>query len=142
MNFKDIEIDLNLQEEFTEILPIIEKIIKDERLNNANMTIFIPHEVSSIVPIGWEDGLLEDLKNYLLDVVPSKKYKNHDEPNTPFRYNFDEHMRVKIAGTNSITFIIKDKSLYLGKYQNYYFYSPVYKNIPKQKMFIRIQLLD
>jgi len=144
MNMKivDQEIEFNLKEEFTEIVPIIKNMIKDEKLENANLYIFVPHEVSSIVPIGWEDGLIDDAKDFLKNTVPEGKYKNHDEPGTPWRYNFFEHMRAKVAGQNSITLLVKDGELYIGKYQNYYFYSPVWKTIPDQKMLVRIEKFE
>lgn len=142
MRITDREIDFDLKDEFTDIVPIIKELIKNEGLVNANLYIFVPHEVSSIVPIGWESGLMDDIKDFLNDVVPEGKYKNHDEPDTPWRYNFFEHMRAKIAGQNSIMLLVKDSELYIGKYQNYYFYSPVWKTIPKQKMLVRIEKFE
>jgi secondary thiamine-phosphate synthase enzyme len=115
-----------------------ENIIREEKLKNANIVCWVPHEVSSLVQIGWESGLLEDLEKFLSDIAPSGKWIKHDEPGTPFGKNFHEHVRTKLIGSVSMTFIVKNGKLYLGKYQDIYFYSPVYKNIPDQKVFCRI----
>jgi secondary thiamine-phosphate synthase enzyme len=140
--FLDTEIDLVLKQEFTSVKKHFESIIKENKLNNANLVCFVPHEVSSLIQIGWEDGLLDDLKDFLIDVAPQGKYTKHDEPGTPFRHNFYEHIRAKLVGSISITLVVKSKKLYLGKYQDIYFYSPVYKNIPNQKIFCRIVKFD
>jgi thiamine phosphate synthase YjbQ (UPF0047 family) len=138
MNIIDQEINLELKEIFTPIKDKLEEIIKNENLLEANIVCWVPHEVSSLVQLGWEDGLVNDMKDFLNDTVPEDRWKKHDEEGTPFRYNFFEHCRTKLIGSVSMTFIIKEGKLYLGKYQNIYFYSPVYKNIPNQKIFCRI----
>lgn len=138
MNIIDTEIHLTLTQEFTPIKDHLQKIIKDESLHTANIVCWVPHEVSSLVQIGWEDGLLEDLKDFLKHSAPAKTWKHHDEPGTPFRYNFHEHIRTKMIGTISLTLIIKEGKLYIGTYQDLYFYSPVFKHIPQQKIFCRI----
>jgi len=105
---------------------------------NANIFCFIPHEVGSLVQIGWEDGLVEDLENFLNHIAPPNKWTKHDEPGTPFRNNFFEHVRTKLVGNTSLTLIVKDGELYLGKYQDIYYYSPVFKDVPNQKVLCRI----
>ena len=142
MQIIDKEIILKLKQEFTPLKSIFKKFIQDNNLNNANLVCWVPHEVSSIVQIGWEEGLLEDLKDFLNEVCPSEKYKNHDEPNTVFRYNAHEHIQTKLIGDISKTFIVKDGELYIGKYQDLYFYSPVWQSIPNQKIFCRILKFD
>lgn len=142
MEFIDKELNLKLKEEFTSVKPLFESLIKKQKLNNANIICWAPHEVSSLIQIGWEDGLIDDLKDFLKDKAPKGKWMNHDEPNTPFRHNFFEHIRTKLIGNVSMTLIVKDGELYIGKYQDLYFYSPVYKNIPNQKIFCRIVKLD
>ena len=138
MDFIDKEIKLELKEEFTSVLPFFETLIKKYKLDNANIICWVPYEVSSLIQIGWEDGLLDDLKEFLNEQAPRGKYMNHDEPGTPFRYNFFEHIRSKIVGNVNMTLIAKDGKLYIGKYQDLYFYSPVFKHIPNQKIFCRI----
>lgn len=138
MKIIDQEINLELKEIFTPIKDKLEEIIKKENLTEANIVCWVPHEVSSLVQLGWEDGLVEGMQEFLEDTVPKNIWKNHDEKDTPFRYNFFEHCRTKLVGSVSMTFIVKNSQLYLGKYQNIYFYSPVFKNIPNQKIFCRV----
>ena len=138
----DTEIKLHLNSEFTKVIPYFQDLIKQYKLKNANLVCWVPHEVSSLIQIGWEDGLLDDLKEFLVDVAPEGKWLHHDEPDTPFRHNFFEHIRTKLIGQVNMTLIVKDGRLYIGKYQDLYFYSPVYKHIPDQKIFCRIVIFE
>lgn len=138
MKIIDTVIRLRLKKEFTPLKDSLNKLIKENNLVNANIVCWVPHEVSSIVQLGWEAGLLDDLRDYLEEMIPSGKWKHHDEPGTAFRHNFFEHIRTKLVGDVSKTFIIKDGRLVLGKYQDLYFYSPVWKEIPNQKVDCRI----
>jgi secondary thiamine-phosphate synthase enzyme len=142
MEFIDKEIKLELKEEFTSVKSLFKAFIRENDLKNANLVCWVPHEVSSLIQIGWEDGLLDDLKDFLNDKAPKGKWIKHDEPGTHFRYNFYEHIRSKLVGNVSMTLIIKDGKLYIGKYQDLYFYSPVFENIPNQKIFCRILKFD
>jgi secondary thiamine-phosphate synthase enzyme len=142
MKVIDKEINLHLKKMFTPFKVELEKIIKGEKLKDANIVCWVPHEVASLIQIGWESGLLEDLEKFLSDIAPSGKWTKHDEPGTPFRENFHEHIRTKLVGQVSMTFIVKNGELYLGKYQDIYFYSSLYKDKPNQKVFCRILKFD
>lgn len=142
MEFIDKEIKLKLDQEFTSVKSRLEALVKEEGLNNANIVCWVPHEVSSLIQVGWEDGLIDDLKSFLVDKAPPGKWMKHDEPDTPFRHNFFEHIRAKLVGSISLTLIVKKSKLYIGKYQDLYFYSPVFKEIPDQMIFCRITKFD
>ncbi|MFH0856490.1 MAG: YjbQ family protein [bacterium] len=142
MNYMDKEINLDLKKLFTSVKDDLLKIIKTEELKNANLVCWVPHEVGSLVQLGWEEGLIEDMEEFLNDIAPPNKYLNHDETGTLFRHNFFEHIRTKIVGNVSLTLIVKDSDLYLGKYQDLYYYSPVFKDVPLQKIFVRILKFD
>ena len=108
MNFIDREINLKLEKEFTSVKSPFESLIKDENLKNVNIICWIPHEVSSLVQIGWEDGLIEDLEKFLQDTIPKNKWKKHDEPGTPFRHNFQDHIKtVFIVNVNNLKEFIR-----------------------------------
>jgi secondary thiamine-phosphate synthase enzyme len=138
MEIIDQEINLELKKELTPVKSQFELLIKENNLNNANIVCWVPHDVSSLIQIGWEDGLINDLESFLNDTAPANKWLAHDEPDTPFRHNFHEHIRTKLVGNISMTLIVKDGQLYIGKYQDLYFYSPVFEHIPNQKIFCRI----
>src|SRR3989344_1185443 len=106
MEVIDKEIKLELKEEFTSVKNVFESLVEENDLNNANIVCWVPHEVSSLIQIGWEDGLLDDLKDFLNDKAPKGKWIKHDEPDTPFRHNFYEHIRSKLVGNVSMTSII------------------------------------
>lgn len=138
MEYIDVEIQLNLKSEFTSIKEDLNRLIKDNSLLDANIVCWVPHEVGCLTQMGWEDGVVDDAKDFLNDIAPKDKYKKHDEPGTPFRYNFHQHIRTKVIGNVSMTLMVKDGDLVIGKYQDLYFYSPVYDNIPNQKIICRI----
>lgn len=138
MLFIDKEINLNIEKEFTSVKPLFEALIKEQNLVNANIFCWLPHEVASLVFVGWEDGLIDDLKQFLDDAVPEDKYKHHDEPDTPFRYNSYEHFKTKLVGNTSVTLIVKEGKLYFGQYQDIYLYCPTFKDQPDKKIFCRI----
>ena len=142
MKVIDEEIKLTLKSDFTPVVEVFQNLIKKHKLYNANLVCWVPHEVSSLVEVGWESGLLDDTRDFLKDVAPKGKWLHHDEPGTPFRYNFFEHVRTKILGQVHMTLIVKEGKLYIGKYQDLYFYSPVYKQIPHQKIFCRIMQFE
>lgn len=139
MDIVDTNIQLHLTQEFTSLKPHLSELIQKHELVNATIVCWVPHEVSSLVQIGWEKGLLEDIKDFLNDIVPKGMWINHDEPDTPFRHNFYEHIKTKLVGTVSMTFIVRDATLVLGEFQDIYFYSPVFDRIPNQKIVCRIQ---
>lgn len=116
MTYLDREIYLELKQLFTSVKDKFEEIIKQESLNNVNLVCWVPHEVGSLVQIGWEDGLIEDMEQFLMDIAPFNKWIKHDEPGTNFKHNFFEHVRTKIVGNVSLTLIVKEGNLYLGKY--------------------------
>ena len=142
MGIVDIELPLKLKQDFTPVKDLFKSLVKKYKLNNANLVLWVPHEVSSLIQIGWEKGLLDDLREFLKDKAPEGKWIKHDEPGTPFRHNFYEHIRSKLIGSVSMTLIVKQGQLYIGKYQDLYFYSPVFKHIPNQKIFCRIVKFD
>jgi thiamine phosphate synthase YjbQ (UPF0047 family) len=142
MKVIDREINLHLEKMFVPFKTELEKIIKEEKLENANIVCWVPHEVASLVQIGWESGLLDDLEKFLSDMAPPGKWTKHDEPGTPFRENFYEHVRTKLIGSVSMTFIVKNGELYFGKYQDVYYYCPLYKDKQNQKVLCRILKFD
>lgn len=56
MELIDKEIKLKLDQEFTSVKSRLEALVKEEGLNNANIVCWVPHEVSSLIQVGWEDA--------------------------------------------------------------------------------------
>jgi len=83
MKIIDREINLNLDRMFTSLKSELERVIREEKLKNANIVCWVPHEVSSLVQIGWEEGLIKDLEKFLGDIAPPGRWTEHDEPGTP-----------------------------------------------------------
>lgn len=49
MKFKDVEIKLKLDREFTSVKSRLESFVKAEKLNDANIIYWVPYEVSSLI---------------------------------------------------------------------------------------------
>ncbi len=138
MEWFDKEIELQLDQAVTSVKPVFEMFIAEHGLEHANLTCWVPHEVGALVQLGWEDGLVEDFKEFLADTAPPGEWTAHDEPGTPFRENFYEHIRTKLVGNVSMTLLVKNSELYMGEYQDLYYYSPVLEDIPDQRIFCRV----
>ncbi|MBI4099653.1 YjbQ family protein [Candidatus Microgenomates bacterium] len=138
MKIIDKTIELDLKEKFTPFKKYLIDLIKKEKLQEANIVCWVPHEVASLVQVGNEEGITEDLNDFLGDTAPAGKWMHHDEPGTPFRHNFFEHIQTKIVGSVNWTFLVKGGELIFGKYQDLFFFSPVFKDIPKERVFCRI----
>ncbi|MCD6477133.1 MAG: YjbQ family protein [Candidatus Aenigmarchaeota archaeon] len=134
------EIEIEMKSELQGIKENLENIIKSKNVKNGKMECHLPHEVAAFIWLGWESGLKKDMLNFLKDILPAGKYKEHDEPGTPFRYNFYQHAQVKLVGEPTLILQIKDNKLYLGKYQDIMILEPVFKEIPKLKIFYRLYI--
>lgn len=141
MEILDIEMNFQLEKAFTPLRKELEKLVKEEGLSNANIVCWVPHEVASLVQLGLDEGLIEYAERFLENAAP-EKLTGYEESGAQFGKNFFEHIRAKLAGSVSMSFIVKDSKLYMGEDQDVYFYSPVYKQVPNQKMFLRIMKFD
>ena len=139
MDLIEKRIKLELDDEFVSIKNEFERLIEKYELENADIVCWVPHEVGSMVQLGWEEGLIKDMKDFLSDTAPEGVWTEHDEPGTPFRENFYEHVRTKLVGTVNLTLIVKEGELFMGEYQDLYYYSPVWEEVPEQEIFCRIK---
>jgi thiamine phosphate synthase YjbQ (UPF0047 family) len=138
MKYIDTTIELELKSEFTSLKDLFSGLIHKHDLADANILCWVPHEVGCITQLGWESGVVDDARDMLETLVPEGKYLKHDEPGTPFRHNSHQHLRTKLVGTVSINLLVKDKELIIGKYQDIYYFSPVFDTIPEQRIICRI----
>lgn len=53
MEYIDIEINLDLKEEFTSLKDSFARVISDNSLQDANIVCWVPHEVGCLTQLGW-----------------------------------------------------------------------------------------
>ncbi|MFH7882485.1 MAG: YjbQ family protein, partial [Candidatus Aenigmatarchaeota archaeon] len=131
-------IEIENKEKFHSIVCEIKTLIKNNKIKKGKIELHLLHEVGSIVPLGWENVLKEDMEDFLNDILPAGKYIKHDEPETPFRKNFFQHAQTKLIGSPFFILQINDGKIVLGKYQDVCIFSPIFSEIPKFKIFYRI----
>lgn len=137
-NIEEGEIEIEMKSELQSIKEILQTFIESKKVKNGKLECHLLHEVAAFVWIGWESGLKEDMLDFVHDILPKDKYKKHDEPGTPYRYNFHQHGQAKLIGEPTLILQIKDGKIYIGKYQDIKLFEPVFKEIPKLKIFYRL----
>ena len=114
---KDIlDVKTNQRAEIINITPQIKTALTKTGIKTGIVNIFSRHSTSGIVINENESGLLEDFRNALESLVPTRKNYNHNKIDN----NADSHIRSFIIG-NSETIPIEDESLGLGTWQSVFF---------------------
>ncbi len=114
---KDIlDLKTNQRVEIIDITPQLKTALKKTGIKTGIVTIFSRHSTSGIVINENESGLVEDFRNALESLVPTRKSYNHNKIDN----NADSHIRSFIIG-NSETIPIDDRSLGLGIWQSLFF---------------------
>ncbi|MDR0911889.1 MAG: secondary thiamine-phosphate synthase enzyme YjbQ [Methanobrevibacter sp.] len=112
---KYFSIKTNKRFQIIDISQNIQDIVNKTEINDGIVNIFTKHSTSSIIINENEVGLLTDLKDLLLDIVPEKKY-NHDLIDN----NADSHLKAILLGTSE-TVSISSNTLNLGTWQSIFF---------------------
>ncbi|AIF70304.1 secondary thiamine-phosphate synthase enzyme [Palaeococcus pacificus DY20341] len=104
------EIDLvNLTEE-------IERFVERAGVKNGQLLVFVPGATGAVVAIEDEDGLLEDFKRILEELVPKGGGYNHDMIDS----NAHSHLRATLLGP-SLVLPIANGKLIRGIWQQIFF---------------------
>ena len=114
---KDIlDVKTHQRVEIIDITPQLKTALKRTGIKTGLVTIFSRHSTSGIVINENESGLVEDFKNALESLVPTRKSYNHNRIDN----NADSHIRSFIIGSSE-TIPIEDGSLGLGTWQSAFF---------------------
>lgn len=112
---KTLQIKTNDRVEFIDITDKIEQVIRDNKIKNGVMYIFIPHTTAGItINENSDNDVLKDIKKELNKIVP------FDDNYLHFEGNSAAHIKASLLGFSE-TVIIEDGRLLLGTWQSIYF---------------------
>lgn len=93
----------------------VEKIIKENKINQGIILIFVPHTTAGIIiNENADESVIKDIKNTLEKLIPLHGSYQHLEGNSA------AHIKAGILGSE-ISLIIEDGRLALGTWQGIYF---------------------
>lgn len=101
----------------THILDLSEKLtacLRDEKLNNGNLTVFVSGSTAAVTTVEYEPGLLKDLPEAFEQIAPVGKRYYHDD--TWHDGNGYAHVRASLLGP-SLTVPFSHGQLMLGTWQ-------------------------
>ncbi len=121
-----IEIETKDKVEFFNITKEIKNFVEKSGVKTGQITVFANHATSAIFVNEDEKFLLEDFKDFLNEIVKDKKFKHdnilerkdcpEDEP-----INGHAHILSTFYLQPSISLIVNDGKLELGKWQSVFF---------------------
>lgn len=111
----DIVINSSKLEELIDITDQIRKIAKDSQIQKGIMVLYVPHTTAAItINENTDLNVREDLLSSLDKIIPKQGNYSHKGGNS------NAHIKSSVIG-QSISLIIEDGMLKLGKWQNIYF---------------------
>lgn len=102
--------------EIVNITSQINSVIKKSEITEGSLTVFTPHTTTAITVNENEPGLVQDLANTMLDIVPKGKGYLHDGLDG----NAHSHILASIIGC-SVTIPVINGSPALGTWQSILF---------------------
>lgn len=113
---REIKVKTNKRNEMIDITSEIEKIVKDEKLENGIITIYVPHTTAGItINEGADPDVQRDIIKKLKNIIPENDDYRHMEGNS------DAHIKASLIGP-SITIIVNNGKPVLGTWQHIFFY--------------------
>ncbi|MCD6450714.1 MAG: YjbQ family protein [Thermotogaceae bacterium] len=94
----------------------VEEIVRKSGIRNGIAVVFIPGATGAIVTIENEEGLVEDFKNVLSQIIPQRHGYLHDRIDN----NAVSHLRATFLGSER-SFPVVNDSLLRGTWQNIFF---------------------
>ncbi|MGH9921892.1 MAG: secondary thiamine-phosphate synthase enzyme YjbQ [Nitrososphaerales archaeon] len=92
----------------------VSKIVKESKISNGIVTVFVPGSTASVTTIEYEPGLLKDFPDMLERIAP--KNMNYEHENMWHDGNGHSHVRASLLGP-SLTIPFTNKQLTLGTWQ-------------------------
>lgn len=89
-------------------------ILKESKLKDGNMTVFVVGSTAAITTFEYEGGLIKDIKEFCEKIIPSKEHYNHDD--TWGDANGFSHLRATLFGP-SLVIPFENGGLLLGTWQ-------------------------
>lgn len=106
-------------------------LLKESKLNDGNMTVFVVGSTAAITTFEYEGGLIRDIKEFCEKIIPSKAHYNHDD--TWGDANGFSHLRATLFGP-SLVIPFENGKLLLGTWQQVVLAE--FDNRPRQRQVI------
>jgi len=112
----EINITSKKRNEIINITKNIELILKNEKIENGFMIIFVPHTTAGVfINEGADENVKRDILDKFKQIFPKDDKYHHLEGNS------DAHIKASIFGSSEII-IIKNNNLVLGTWQHIFLY--------------------
>jgi secondary thiamine-phosphate synthase enzyme len=106
------------ENDIIDITDDVSKAVKESKLKNGSVVIFVPGSTGAITTIEYEPGLLKDFPRMLERIVPKDiEYEHHK---TWHDWNGHSHVRASLLGP-SLTIPFINGALTLGTWQQIVF---------------------
>jgi secondary thiamine-phosphate synthase enzyme len=111
-----IEVRTQSNHEIVDITKQVNSAVKRSKVEDGNLTVFTPHTTTALTVNENEGGLIQDIENKLLDLVPKGEGYHHDGIDG----NAHSHILASIIGCSVVIPVINGK-LSLGTWQSVLF---------------------
>ncbi len=109
-----VEVSTRGFNDIIDLTPQVRRFVREEKLKEGQLLIFINGSTAAISTIEYEPGLLKDLPEMMETIAPMKRAYHHDQ--TWHDGNGYAHLRSTLMGT-SFTVPVIDGQLVLGTWQ-------------------------
>src|SRR5215210_9273007 len=111
---KNIQIESKSENDIIDITDLVLKIVKESKIQNGAVVVFVVGSTAAITTIEYEPGLRKDFPEMLSTLVPSDMEYAHD--NTWHDGNGHSHVRASLIGP-SVIISFTEGHLTLGTWQ-------------------------
>ncbi|MGH9923737.1 MAG: secondary thiamine-phosphate synthase enzyme YjbQ, partial [Nitrososphaerales archaeon] len=111
---KTLQIKTKGELQMINITEDVSKIVKESKISNGIVTVFVPGSTAAVTTIEYEPGLLKDFPEMLERIAP--KDMNYEHENMWHDGNGHSHVRASLLGP-SLTLPFTNKQLTLGTWQ-------------------------
>jgi secondary thiamine-phosphate synthase enzyme len=125
-----VEVKTNSREEFIDITPLIEKIVKDSDKDSGICYVYVPHTTAGItINENADPSVKRDILMALDKLIPESWSYHHMEGNSP------AHIKSSLIG-HSVSLLIEKGNLALGTWQGIFFCE--FDGPRRRKIYIKI----
>ena len=113
---RELKVVSKKRNEMIDITDDIQEIIKEEKMENGLVIIYVPHTTSGVtINEGADPSVQRDIIETLKRIIPKQGDYHHMEGNS------DAHIKASLLGS-SVNIIVKNNKLMLGTWQHIFFY--------------------
>ncbi len=114
----NIQLNTRGNADIIDITGDVKSVLHKSEIVNGLVCVFVPGSTGAITTIEFEPGVLDDLKNFLEEIIPSNREYLHDRAWGDG--NGHSHLRAALIGP-SFTVPVMDSTMQLGTWQQIVF---------------------